>query len=373
MSETTPESQSGPDEELFAAAGRGDVPRLIALLDRHPDKLRVGFKPYGHTLLHAAAQHGHLGAVDVLLRRGLDANVREQGDYTYPMHWAAAAGRLDIVKRLADAGGDVIGHGDDHQLEVIGWATCWDGCHDAEHRAVADFLVSRGARHHIFSAIALNLGAEVRRIAARDATALARRMSRNEDFQRPLHFAVRMNRPEMVALLLELGADSRAPDGSGYPPAFHAASADVDRGIIAALAHRHGHDLFTALATGEWATAEQLHHRDGPVDPAHLDAGVLHLLAKRGDRAAVEWLLAHGADPNRRWLLWDAVVTPLHMAAAGGNPDVIRVLLDAGADPALRDSKHDGDALGWAEHFGRVDAVRLLRARAGGSPSPTGH
>ena len=130
------------------------------------------------------------------------------------MHWAAAAGALDVVRRLADAGGDVVGHGDDHELEVIGWATCWDGCDDDAHRAVAEFLVSRGARHHIFSAIAMDLGDEVRRIVAADPSALNRRMSRNENHRMPLHFAVRMNRPEMVRLLVELGADPLAVDGS---------------------------------------------------------------------------------------------------------------------------------------------------------------
>jgi ankyrin repeat protein len=93
-------------------------------------------------LLHLAATSGHLATVDLLLKRGLDVNVREKGDNTYAMHWAAAAGPLDVVRRLADAGGDVVGHGDDHGLEVIGWATCRDQCHDA----VAEFLVSRGAR-----------------------------------------------------------------------------------------------------------------------------------------------------------------------------------------------------------------------------------
>ena len=54
-------------------------------------------------------------AVDLLLARGLDVNTRERGDNTYAMHWAAAAGHLDVVRRLAEAGGDVIGHGDDHR------------------------------------------------------------------------------------------------------------------------------------------------------------------------------------------------------------------------------------------------------------------
>ena len=98
---------------------------LTARLDRRPDRLRARSGPYEWSLLHAAAQNGHLTAVDLLLSRGLDVNVREQGDNSYAMHWAAASGHLDVVRRLADAGGDVVGHGDDHALDVIGWATCW--------------------------------------------------------------------------------------------------------------------------------------------------------------------------------------------------------------------------------------------------------
>jgi ankyrin repeat protein len=201
------------DGQLFDAARHGDADGLAALLDTHPDRLYARAKPYEWTLLHLAAEH--LAAVDLLLKRGLDANTREEGDNTYAMHWAAAAGRLDVVRRLADAGGDLVGHGDDHELEVIGWATCWDECDDEAHRAVADFLVSRGARHHIFSAIAMNLADEVRWIVAADPSALNRRQSRNENHRTPLHFAVLKNRQEMIALLLELGADPLAVDGSG--------------------------------------------------------------------------------------------------------------------------------------------------------------
>jgi hypothetical protein len=46
-----------------------------------------------------------------------------------------------------------------------------------------------------------------------------------------------------------------------------------------------------------------------------------------------------------------------------GTPESCGLLLDAGADPSLRDSKHDGDALGWATHFGQREIVCILQAR----------
>jgi ankyrin repeat protein len=362
--------------QLFDAARKGDVAVLAALLDRSPEKLHIRAKPYEWSLLHVAAHNGHLAAVELLLRRGLDVNVRERGDNTYAMHWAAAAGHLEIVRRLADAGGDVVGRDDDHALEVIGWATCWDPC----QTAVAEFLVSRGARHHMFSAISMNLADEVRRIVAADRGALSTRMSRNENNQLPLHYAVRKNRPEMVALLLDLGADPLAVDGSGYPAAAHATSPDTDRRVMEAIrgmtsseliSAERGHrllrgsrmDLFATLALGDWQTAERL-LREIPqlVAQGGPGAGVVHLMAKRNDVAAVKWLLAHGADPNARWSHWDAEVTPLHLAVLGGHVAIVRLLLEAGADPRIRDSKHDSDAIGWADHFGQPEIVRMLEA-----------
>jgi ankyrin repeat protein len=93
-----------------------------------------------------------------------------------------------------------------------------------------------------------------------------------------------------------------------------------------------------------------------------LGSGVLHILAKRGDAAAVLWLLDRGADPNARWMHWDAEVTPLHLTAFSNDLDTARALLAAGADPRIRDGKHDSDAIGWAEFFGRAELRDLLRA-----------
>jgi ankyrin repeat protein len=364
------------EEQLFDAARTGDVNGLAELLDAHPDKLHARAKPYESNLLHLAARHP--AAVDLLLRRGLDANARESGDNTYAMHWAAAAGALDVVRRLADAGGDVIGRGDDHELEVIGWATCWDGCDDAAHRAVADFLVSRGARHHIFSAIALDLPEEVRRIVVDDTAALHRRMSRNENHQLPVHFAVRRSQRNMVSLLVELGADPLGVDGSGYAAPLYATSPDVDRPVLEAIhamasaeltSARRGRrkpqlrmlDLLAFLALGDLEGADRLWSAQSEESGARESRdGLLHVMSKRGDVRPVEWLLEHGVDPDVRWAHWDAEVTPLHLAALGGHADVARALLSRGADPRIRDSKHDSDAIGWAEHFGRSDIARLM-------------
>ena len=352
------------DGQLFEAAKNRDSRELAALLDAHAGKLEARDKPYGHTLLHVAAFAGRLENVDLLLRRGLDVNAREKGDNTYPMHWAAAAGHLDVVRRLADAGGDVVGHGDDHELEVIGWASTWDGSDDSAHRAVADFLVSRGARHHIFSAIAFNMADEVRRIVVSDPAALSKRQSHNEDFRLPLHFAVLRNRPEMVALLLELGADPLGTDGTGYPAAAYATNPDVDRSVMEMIRARVGTtDLFTDLALGDWDSAARLLRENPDVArPGGASSGVLHLMAKRNSVAAVKWLVDHGVDPNARWDHWDAEVTPLHLAILGNHPEVVRLLLAAGADPTIRDTKHKASATEWAEFFGHKEIVRILTA-----------
>ena len=362
--------------QLFDAARRGDSLKLMALLHAHPDKLQAREEPYGFTLLHAAAREGQYYTVNVLLGSGLDPNVRETGDNTTPMHWAAAAGKLSVVHLLAGAGGDVIGAGDDHELEVIGWATCWDGADDVDHRAVVEFLLSRGARHHIFSAIACNLDDEVRRIVAANPAALASRMSRNENHQTPLHFAVRHNRPQMIPLLLQLGADPLIADGFGFPPAMYASSPDIDRPVMTAIramtagelvSADRGHrptragtmDLLASVWLGDWNAATRLAHDN----PELLNTGVLHLAAKRGDLQAVRWLLAHGGSPDARWNHVDAYVTPLHLAILNDHTEVARALVENGADLTIRDSKHDSDALGWAEFFHRDAIVDLLRHR----------
>src|SRR2546423_5019852 len=199
-------------------------------------------------------------------------------------------------------------------------------------------------------------------------------MSWYENLQTPLQFAIAGDRGAIVELLLELGADPLAVDGSGFGAASYAVSPGADRPVMerirmmlaaeldsAARGKRKPNvnttDLLSVLALDDWQTAERL------LSDGVATNGALHLLAKRGDVAAVKWLLDHGADPNARWSHWDSDLTPLHLAVLGNHAGVVRTLIDAGADATIHDSKHDSDAAGWAEFFGRSALVDLLKKK----------
>jgi ankyrin repeat protein len=54
-------------------------------------------------------------------------------------------------------------------------------------------------------------------------------------------------------------------------------------------------------------------------------------------------------------------VTAAHRAADAGQVDVLRMLVDSGADLAAADIQFAATPLGWAEYFGQEDAAAYLR------------
>lgn len=211
---------ASPADALFTACAAGDVDAVRDLLDGEPSLVRAR-DDNGATPLHAALPHPDV--VRLLLEYGADPNAREPGDNALPLHLAAGSAPLETVRALLDAGSDVHGHGDAHALDVIGWAACF-----AEpRRDVIDLLVARGARHHVFSAIALNDPDLLRRVVADEPDALQRRLSPDEQEQTALHYVIAPpdglvgglfrtgEHYRTLDTLIELGADLDATDAKG--------------------------------------------------------------------------------------------------------------------------------------------------------------
>ena len=211
-------------EEAFAAAGDGDLAALTRLLDEDPGLVHE--RRGGSTLLHHAVIHRD--TVRLLLARGADPDARDDADNATPLHRAGMADSpADVVRALLDAGADVHGAGDAHRLDIIGWHTCFRPDVD---RDVLSLLLSRGARHHIFSAIATGDLDAIQALVEADPRALLRRMSRHEGGQSALHYVIAP--PDGLVgggfrtgahhatldLLLELGADLEAEDDRGRTP-----------------------------------------------------------------------------------------------------------------------------------------------------------
>ena len=345
-----------------AAEGRAD--ELHRLLDAHPDLVDApGVTWEQQTALHKAAWKNRLECVRVLLEHGADVGIRDFGDNAYPLHFAAAEADLAIVRMLVDAGSDVVGEGDDHHLEVLGWATCLRGVRED----VAEYLLRAGARLNIWSAIALGRADDVRAFVRSVPSILSARMSRNEHGRTPLHHAAAMNRPAIVRLLLELGADVHATDDAGRTALTVAATEKADPSVLALLQDAGAtFDLLAAVTLGRYDLAERLLAEDPVrIGPDGRDTVVLHLLVAQRNAEGVRWLIERGVDVNAKRVLWDCNHTALHVTTElpNGAIELTRMLLDAGADPNIRDDKYEGTALGWAEFCGQPQIAELLRQR----------
>ena len=254
---------------LALASAGGHDAVVEALLAAGADANRAS--PEGETPLMAAARTGVVGSVAALLRHGAAAGVdaREGWRGQTALMWASAEGHAAVVAPLVAAGADVDARSD-------GGFTPLAFAVRAGHGAAVDALLAAGA--------GVNL-------ALPDGTS-------------PLHLAVVNARYDVALQLLGHGADAAAA-GPGWTPL---------------------HQLV-------WTRRPNRHYNN----PAAFPTGTVT------DFELARALVAHGADVDARQTaeprdgyrnqLNRTGATPFLLAAKAVDLDLMRLLLDLGADP----------------------------------------
>lgn len=114
-------------EALLRRGARVDLPVAAATgrLDAARETLRTADGPSRHLALALAAQHGHAGVVALLLDAGEDPNRYDPpGAHAHatPLHQAALAGHLDVVRLLVERGARLDIRDIHHRGTALDWA-----------------------------------------------------------------------------------------------------------------------------------------------------------------------------------------------------------------------------------------------------------
>ena len=354
-----PSAAAAADAPLIAAARTGDAARVAALLAAGADA--QASSPDGTTALHWAARAAAAGVVGQLLAVGADPGRANRHGVT-PLALAAQSGEPAVVGALLAAGADP--NTATPAGETVLMAAARTG-----RVPVLDQLLAAGAavdaaeswrgQTALMWAAAENNAGAVARLLAAGADVEAR----SNGGLTPLLFAVREGGIDAVRALLAGGADadagvSNTTAGSGsYTPA----------------ATGHTSPLALAVINAHFELAAVL--LEAGADPAARDArgSVLHALAwirrpgsgrppeptgNLDSLALARRLLAQGADPGVR-IAWREIpfevdlgivkpppnisvgrnylsfvgATPFYLAAKHADLDLMRLLVDYGADP----------------------------------------
>ncbi|CAN5369981.1 hypothetical protein BH11ARM2_BH11ARM2_38060 [soil metagenome] len=164
---------------------------------------------------------------------------------------------------------------------------------------------------------------------------------RDESDETALIEACEAGSTEIVAILLETGADVEATDDVRTKPIDVARNIDivrqlVDRGADIDYVNGQGYSLLiNAAGEGDETMVRGLLELGANLETTSTGETALHAAVWGDERRIVRILLEAGADPNAQDV--DGR-TPLHGARS---PQVAQMLLEAGADPSIADDSGD--------------------------------
>lgn len=426
---TLRESQAVPPwgySHLALAARFGHLESLNALLEAGADPQQAGLTGYRTTPLIDASRGGHLAVAQALLAAGADVS-QADGHGDPPINWATFYGHADVVDWLLSVGADPLQENRDGYSAV---RTAREQGHGELLARLGSYLASRDRIDAVAVELATLEGEALRttlaalpsvdqpgkdgltllQVAARsgleeavrrliDAGADVNGIGHNRYRMSPLMAAVAGNRPELVSLLLEAGAEPDQVDRLGDPAinwaTYYGRLPLVDRLLAAGadpdIRTRHGTALEIAYRRGHHPIIDRLENHAGfepgalhraihsgdlaliRAEPADINSqdergySALMIAARDGQADQVRDLLDLGADPSVAASSERAMgMTALLLAAAEGHPEVLGLLLEAGAR-VDQPNAWGQTALQWAFGQGHAEAARALLG-AGADP-----
>ncbi len=344
-----------------------DPGKVEALLKAGADPNTVGW--YGRTALmwtgwSAACRPG---TVAVLRSAGADVGAVETGGGT-ALHAVIFDGdRPEIVAALIAAGIDI------QRADKEGW-TALDRARERNRVASTKLLLDAGAKAGTAMWAILQTGspAAVRELVVRTGLKLNAEEGRTRRI--PIVEAMStISDPEVVEVLLELGADVNMADAWGYTPLLRAVMSTKNPAVITALIRGGANVAVHKKGSGETAVMLAVQCNENRADV------VTELLKAHADVAAKDSKGRTALDyatENPGGSGMAAVLTALRDAGAHvggsfwtvverGGPEAVAAAIAAGADVNARD-ENTRTVLMWAMTRGRgADVIAvLLRAQA---------
>jgi ankyrin repeat protein len=312
---------AGCGNGIFHEVESGDIEAVRVRLEKDPGLIRSRDKD-GYTMLHRAAQRGHLQLVELLIAKGVPVDERSHdGKNVTPLLLAASENQIDTVTLLLEKGADIDARGKGESYE--GWNAlafaAWNN-----HKEMVELLIRKGAPLKRFTRDKINpLWFPVYK-GYKDITELMLAKGAVVDVPGShqwgsLHIAVEKGYPDLVKLLLEHGADvNRISHGRKRP-------------LHAIIYWRRDHKEITRLLLAHGAEVNAI---DSYQETA------LHKAAYEGLTGTAVLLLEKGASPEMRN---DQDRTPLNFAFGKGHKAVVRLLL------SLHTAAKQGDLAGVSE------------------------
>jgi ankyrin repeat protein len=299
---------------LHYAAGGGDLDQAWQILERHPEQINSIDRYSGPRRIE-----------EILLKMDLEAHGNPPHlTKGIPLLYAVVAGDQAMAELLIDHGADVNIPAEDGST-ILFLAMEWG------HNELASYLLSKGAKHNIFTASGLGDMAAVESLLEKDGS-----LCNAKDYEKkmPLHWAAQRNQIGTASLLLAKGADINAKDEYQYT-ALHEAALYGFVGMVQMLVVK-GADINA---------------------PYKFDRLPIDFAADKGNIEVIRLLLSHGAKINRQDSHWGYSL--LHDAAMEGHKEIVVFLLSQGANVHVVD-KENRFPLHEAAEKGYEDIAELL-------------